>query len=189
MFGRHPRSNLAAAASGPRPAAWALLAIVGLAAAGCGYNFRAPYDKSVQTVFVPMFKSQTFTRDVEKMLTEMIQKEIGRRTPYRIVDNLEDADTILNGVVNFVDKNLVVESPFNLPRQLTRTVNVSVNWLHNPPTTSEKTRQPTIISETVNFVPEVGETSLTALNSVCQRLAAQVVDMMEQPWYTEEDLK
>jgi hypothetical protein len=186
MLGRN-RSTLAAPGR-RQAAAWALLAMVGLTG-GCGYNFRAPYDKSVQTVYVPMFKSQTFTRDVEKMLTEMIQKEIGRRTPYRIVDNLEDADTILSGVVNFADKNIVVESPFNLPRQLTRTVNVSVNWLHNPPTASEKKREPTIISETVNFVPEIGETSLTALHAVCQRLSAQVVDMMEQPWYTEEDLR
>ena len=160
-----------------------------LCVGGCGYSFRAPYDKTVQTVFVPMFKSQTFTRDVEKMLTELVQKEIGRRTPYRLVSDLDRADTVLSGTVNFVDKNIVVESPFNLPRQLTRTMNVSVNWVHNPPTEAEKKRPPTIIADTVNFVPEVGETSLTATYQLCQRLAGQIVDMMEQPWYTEEDLK
>jgi hypothetical protein len=110
------------------------------------------------------------------------------RTPYRLVDDVENADTILTGTVNFVDKNILVENPFNLPRQLTRTVNASVNWTHNPPTEAEKKRVPTIISETLNFVPEVGETAVTASYSVCQRLAAQIVDMMEQPWYTEEDL-
>ena len=143
----------------------ALIALAALATSGCGYSFRAPYDKSVQTVYVPMFKSQTFTRDVE------------------------NADTILSGSVNFVDKNILVENPFNLPRQLTRTINASVNWVHNPPTEAEKKREPTIISETLNFVPEVGETAVTASYAVCQRLAAQIVDMMEQPWYTEEDLK
>ena len=71
----------------------ALIALAALATSGCGYSFRAPYDKSVQTVYVPMFKSQTFTRDVEKMLTELVQKEIGRRTPYRLVDDVENADT------------------------------------------------------------------------------------------------
>ncbi len=160
-----------------------------LCVGGCGYSFRAPYDKTVQTVFVPMFKSQTFTRDVEKMLTELVQKEISRRTPYRLVSDPDRADTVLSGTVNFVDKNIVVESPFNLPRQLTRTVNASVNWVHNPPTEAEKNRQPTIISDTTNFVTEVGETSLTATYQLCQRLADQIVDMMEQPWYTEEDLR
>lgn len=166
-------------------AAVAILLCVG----GCGYSFRAPYDKTVQTVFVPMFKSQTFSRDVEKMLTELVQKEIGRRTPYRLVSDIERADTVLSGTVNFVDKNIYVESPFNLPRQLTRTVNVSVNWVHNPPTESEKNRAPTIIADTTNFLPEVGETTTTATYQICQRLADQIVDMMEQPWYTEEDLK
>ena len=187
MLGRLQRS-VSPASARPRAAAWAMLAAVLIATGGCGYSFRAPYDKSVQTVFVPIFKSQTFSRDVEKILTELIQKEISRRTPYRLVDNEEEADTILSGTVNFVDKNILVESPSNLPRQLTRTANVSVNWVHNPPTDTEKQRLPTIITDTVNFVPEIGETSLTAQYQLCERLAAQVVDMMEQPWYTEEDL-
>ena len=166
----------------------ALIALAALASSGCGYSFRAPYDKSISTVYVPMFKSQTFSRDVEKMLTELVQKGIGRRTPYRLVDEVDNADTILTGTINYVDKNILVENPFNLPRQLTRTVNASVNWVHNPPTEAEKTREPTIISETLNFVPEVGETSVTVTYQACQRLADQIVDMMEQPWYTEEDL-
>lgn len=184
MDGNRPRSIM------PAPSRRrALVALVALAATGCGYSFRAPYDKSVQTVYVPMFKSQSFTRDVEKMLTELVHKEIMRRTPYRLVDDVENADTILTGSVNFVDKNVLVENPFNLPRQLTRTINASVNWVHNPPTEAEKRREPTIISETLNFVPEVGETALTSTYQTCQRLAAQIVDMMEQPWYTEEDLQ
>ena len=32
--------------------------------AGCGYSIRAPFDKSVRTVFVPIFKTQSFRRDV-----------------------------------------------------------------------------------------------------------------------------
>lgn len=186
MTGNRPRPI---APEPSRRRALIVLAAAAAATAGCGYSFRAPYDKSVQTVFVPMFKSQTFTRDIEKMLTELVHKEIMRRTPYRLVDDVDNADTILTGSVNFVDKNILVENPFNLPRQLTRTINASVNWVHNPPTEAEKNREPTIISETLNFVPEVGETAVTASYAVCQRLAAQIVDMMEQPWYTEEDLK
>ena len=37
---------------------------------GCGYSIRAPFDKSVKTVFVPIFKSQSFRRDLEQKLTE-----------------------------------------------------------------------------------------------------------------------
>ena len=46
------------------------------------------------------------------MLTEMVQKEIEKRTKYKVVGNPEQADTILEGTINFTEKNLVVE---NLP--------------------------------------------------------------------------
>lgn len=156
---------------------------------GCGYSVRAPFDKSVRTVFVPIFKTQSFRRDLNTDLCNQIQHEIMQRTPYKVVGRPEDADTKLEGTINFAEKNIVVESPFNLPRELNATIMVSVKWTHNPETEAEKVRQPTLVSETVNFVPEVGETSLTAFYRVNQRLAAQIVDMMEQPWYTDADLR
>ncbi len=163
-------------------------ALLGSCLGGCGYSIRAPFDKSVRTVFVPILKTQSFRRELNLNLTEMIQKEIMHRTPYKVVGRPEDADTVLDGSINFADKNIIVESPFNLPRQLNATIAVKVKWTHNPPTEAEKNRQDTIIMETVNFVPEVGETALTAFYGVNQRLAAQIVDMMEQPWFTDSDL-
>lgn len=156
---------------------------------GCGYSIRAPFDKSVKTVFVPVFKTQSFRRDLNLNLTEMIQKEIQYRTPYKVVGSPEGADTILEGAINFANKNIVVENPFNLPRELNATVSARVKWIHNPPTEEEEKQIPTVISETVNFVPEVGETAMTAYYRVNQRLAAQIVDMMEKPWYTKQDVK
>ncbi|QEH34098.1 hypothetical protein OJF2_26320 [Aquisphaera giovannonii] len=165
------------------------LALLPAATLGCGYSIRAPFDKSVKTVFVPVLKTRTFRRDLNLNLTEMIQKEIMHRTPYKVVGNPEGADTILEGTINYENKNIIVENPFNLPRQLNTTVTVAVKWTHNPPTEAEKSAGPTIVSETVNFVPEAGETSLTAFYAVNQRLATQVVDMMEQPWFNEADVK
>ena len=115
-------------------------------------------------------------------LTNILIQEIERRTPYKVVGTREDADTILDGTVNFADKNIIVESPFNLPRQLTATVNASVSWTQNPPTKKDIDRGPTVVSATVNFFPEIGETSATAFYKVNQNLAKQIVDMMEAPW-------
>ena len=166
-----------------------MIMLVGTMLSGCGYTIRAPFDKSVKTVFVPVFRTQSYRRDLNLNLCEMVQKEIMQRSPYKVVGRPEGADTILEGTINYTDKNTVVENPFNLPRELNATINVSVKWTHNPPTEAEKNRPPTIVSETVNFVPEVGESALTAFYRVNQRLAAQIVDMMEQPWYTNADLK
>ena len=61
-------------------------------------------------------------------------------------------------------------------------LNASVNWTHNPPTQEELDRGATTITETLNFVPEIGETSYTAFYRTCQLLAKQIVGMMEQAW-------
>ena len=166
-----------------------MIMLVGTMLSGCGYTIRAPFDKSVKTVFVPVFRTQSYRRDLNLNLCEMVQKEIMQRSPYKVVGRPEGADTILEGTINFADKNTVVENPFNLPRELNATISVVVKWTHNPPTEAEKCKPPTTVAETVNFVPEVGETALTAFYRVNQRLAAQIVDMMEQPWYTDADLK
>ena len=101
---------------------------------GCGYSIRVPYDTSVRTVYVPMFRSLTFRREIQMQLTELVIKEIEKRTPYKVVGKLDDGDTILEGTVNFAEKNIVVESPFNLPRQLTSQIMANVpNTMHNPP--------------------------------------------------------
>ena len=60
---------------------------------------------------------------------------------------------------------------------------VWVNWTHNPETEYEKTRLPTQVTEVNNFVPEVGESTLSAHYPVVQSIAKQIVDMMEQPWF------
>lgn len=153
---------------------------------GCGYSIRPPYDNTVKTVYIPIFKSVTFRRDVNLMLTKAIIDEVERRTPFKVVGREEGADTTLFGEVNFADKNTVVENPFNLPRQLTAQMNVTIKWLDNRLTGEEadkkKAELPALISELYYFTPEVGETSQLAFQRVCDKLAMQVVGMMEQPW-------
>jgi hypothetical protein len=156
--------------------------LLGLGLGGCGYSVRAPFDSSIKTVYVPVFRSVSFRRDLNLQLTELVIKEIERRTPFKVVGTPEGADTILDGTVNFADKNIIVENPFNLPRQLTATVNVAVNWTHNPPTKEEIDRLPTVVGEAVNFVPEVGESAESAFYRTNEALAKQIVDMMEKAW-------
>ncbi|MBV8676792.1 MAG: hypothetical protein JO355_06435, partial [Planctomycetaceae bacterium] len=47
---------------------------------------------------------------------------------------------------------------------------------------SEREAAPVIVSETVNFAEEIGESTTTAYYRAAQNLATQMVDMMEQPW-------
>ncbi|WZP00502.1 LPS assembly lipoprotein LptE [Isosphaeraceae bacterium EP7] len=165
-----------------RPTRRALLALGLSMVAGCGYSVRPPFDKSIRTIYVPVFRSVTFKRDVNFQLTELVKKEIANRTPFKLVNDPDAADTILDGEVNFADKNLIVESPFNLPRLLNAVMTVSVNWTDNRDNPDKKPVPPALISEAVNFAPELGETAETAFYKVNQKLAIQIVGMMEQRW-------
>jgi hypothetical protein len=155
-----------------------------------GWHFHAPFDTSeVKTVAI-FFKSNVFRRDLEKGLYEAVVKEINLRTPYRVVSDHEKADSLLTATITSDNKNLVVEAPTNLPRELNATITVQANWTHNPPTDIEAARTLTLISETINFIPEVGETAVSGYNHVIQSIAKQMVDMMEQAWFTKaEDLQ
>jgi hypothetical protein len=153
--------------------------LAGLALSGCGYSLRPPGYPDVKTVYVPVFRTISFRRDIQLMA---VIKEIEERTRYKVVGTPEEADTILEGTIMFSEKNLVVENPQNLPRELQAWVQASVRWIHNPPLEAELNAPPTIVGETVNFIPEVGETAQAGFYKTCQNLATQIVDMMDVPW-------
>src|SRR5215218_3507032 len=82
-----------------------LLAVVLAAAAGCtnpgghfsvlGYTTEPNYDPGICTVYVPIAQNITFRRGLEFDLTRAVIREIGSKTPFRIVDCKEKADTEL----------------------------------------------------------------------------------------------
>jgi Lipopolysaccharide-assembly len=167
----------------PLTAAVVASALVALAPAGCGYSIRPPYDPSIRTVYVPVFRSYTFREDANLKLTECVIKEIERRTPYKVVGSPEGADTTLSGIIQYVEKNILVENPNNLPRHLTATVNATVTWEDNRPARDEKKKPPSVVViENVSFYPELGETASLGYQKAFERMAQQIVGMMEQPW-------
>ncbi len=186
-----------------RAAAAALLASLGLSA-GCsslptpssaseggffGWHIQAPFDTSEGNRVFVYFKSNRYRRDLQLMLEEAVLKEISMRTPFVVVGRREDADSILEGVITVDDKYLIVEAPTNLPRELNATMTVWINWRHNPPQESEKNQLPTQIMESLPFVPELGQTTLTSFQQVTENIAKQIVDMMERPWFNADDVE
>lgn len=155
--------------------------IAGGCRSGIGYSIRAPYDTNIKTVYVPGFLSITFRRDINLQLTELVCKEIERRTPYKVVGKPEGADSTLAGTINYSEKNVIVESPELFPRQLTATIIVAVTWTDN--TLEEKQApNPAVVSETFNFYPEIGEPVEAAFYRSAEKMATQIVNMMEQSW-------
>ncbi len=152
---------------------------------GCkstGYSFRPPYSAQVKTVYVPVFKSITFRREVNLYLTEMVIKEIERRTPFKVVGSPDQPhDSTLEGTITYAEKNVVVENPNLLPRQLTSTMVIAVTWTDDK-AVEKKNPNPAIVSDTFNFYPEIGETAEAAFYRTAEKMAIQIVNMMEEPW-------
>ncbi len=115
-------------------------------------------------------------------LTELVIKEIEKRTPYKVVGTPEEADTSSKATINFADKNIVVENPFNLPRQLNATIKASVRLDPQPAPRTEREAAPVVVSETSTSSRKSARSTTTAFYRTTQNLATQIVDMMEQPW-------
>ncbi|MGQ9504848.1 MAG: LPS assembly lipoprotein LptE [Thermogutta sp.] len=160
-------------------------------AAGCaGYRVgnATLFRPDIETVYVPVFQSSSLRPGLGERLTEAVIKEIELRTPYKVVGSLERADSILTGRIVSETKRTVVENPYDDPREVATRFQVEVQWIDQRgqalsaeetiPVPSELT---TVVTETT-FVPEVGQSLATAHQAAIQRLAAQIVGMMENPW-------
>lgn len=171
-----------------------VLALVGislLVVGGCaGYQVGNVqlYRPDIQTVYVPMFQSASLRPGLGERLTEAVIKEIELRTPYKVVGSPEKADSILTGRIVSETKRTVVENPYDDPREIATRFQVEVQWIDNRgrSLTAEETipvpPELTSVVAEATFVPEVGQSLATAQQAAIQRLASQIVGMMENPW-------
>ncbi len=160
-----------------------LALLVAIAPLGCGYTIRPPFDRRIKTVYVPMFKSTRFRRDLNIQFTQMLQDEIRLRTPYSVVGDPDAADARLDGIIQYDDKNLMVESPNNLPRQESASLMCTVTFLDNKTGASTtKTTPPALVAEVAQFFPEIGETTQLGYQKAMQKMAKDIVSMMESAW-------
>ncbi|GIW89007.1 MAG: hypothetical protein KatS3mg108_3331 [Isosphaeraceae bacterium] len=150
---------------------------------GCGYSIRPPYNPAIRTVYLPVFQSFRFRRDLNIQLTELLRAEIVTRTPYRVVANPEGADARLEGTVIFDDKNVMVENPNNLPRHILGTLTVNVTFTDNRSGSSRSKSIPAaVVTESAPFYPEIGEPAQAGFEKAMKEIVRDIVNMMEEPW-------
>lgn len=160
-----------------------VLLVAAALAGGCGYTLRAPYDPGIRTVYVPVFRSYTFRPELNLELTRAVQQEINRRTPFRVVDRPEDADIVVYGTILFTNKNVIVTNPFNFTRNLTAEMTAEVTWEDLRVERDPEKEPPKVrVSDSVYFFPEVGETARLGYEKAVQRMAKEIVNMMEESW-------
>ena len=154
---------------------------------GCGYMMGSGFPAEVRTVHVPIFRSEAFRRGVEFQLTEAVQKEIQRRTPFRLADE-GVADTRLSGRIIDIRKDVLGETRYDDPRELQLSLAVEVVWEDVRNSRILARQQISLAPEFVQlvslseFAPEVGQSLATGTQQAVDRMSRQIVDMMESPW-------
>lgn len=162
----------------------------GLASSGCAkYRFGAAslYPPDIQTIYVPMFESNSFRRNLSELLTEAVCKEIEARTPYKLVGNPQ-ADSVLTGKLTSDTKRVIIEDQYDMPRETEVNISVEVRWINrrgdliNPASTVPLPQDLVTLSAPGQLVPEFGQSVSTAQLQSIQTLASQIVSLMEMPW-------
>lgn len=151
-------------------------------------------------------------RELEVDITQAVIREINTRTTMRVTSDRETADTELLGTLLKIDKNPVNRNQQNHVREAEVILTAQVVWLdlrdgrplsnprppranvEPPPDPFDPTAPPPApprIKEAVRpvqvqgvgrLIPELGETNATANKMAVDRLARQIVNMMEAPW-------
>jgi hypothetical protein len=177
-----------------------------------GYTTRPNYDPNIRTVYVPMFANKTFWRGLEFELTEAVVREIQAKTPYRVESNPDCADTELIGTVVNYNKNILNRNQLNEVREAETVLAVEVIWRDRrtgeilsrpvqagvpsagtpffsadvppvpPPGLIAPPPPPVLVQSVGGFIPELGSSISSARKENVDRLAVQIVSLMERPW-------
>ncbi len=146
----------------------------------------ALFPPDVTTVYVPMVESESFRPGLGEALTEAIAKEIEAKTPYKVVGS-PNADSILSANIINDTKRVIVENKFDEPRSTEVNYQVQVSWINRkgdliyggavplPPAMVE-------LGQGAAYIPEYGQSYTTSQYQVVQRMAEQIVGLMERPW-------
>jgi hypothetical protein len=170
-----------------------------------GYTSRPLYDTSIRTVYVPIFQNVTFVKGIEFQLTRAVIREIEAKIPvWKVVSDRSCADTELQGKI--VNWTKIVTIPNNLGevRDMQTTMTVELIWRdlrpgHGgeilsqqppgrpadpaPPLPPVPAKPPPVVVQSITFAtPELGPSVATARQTNVDRLAVQIVSMMEKPW-------
>jgi hypothetical protein len=155
-------------------------------------------------------------RELEAELTRAVIREVEAKTPYKHLDDSDRADTELLGTVLSFTKNIVNRTQQNETREVEYVLVVELVWrdlrdgrILTTPRRAEglidpseipafdpnnvpiargpEAPRPVVISTTSRALVELGESSATAQKMAVDRMAIQIISMMEKPWSLNRD--
>jgi hypothetical protein len=166
---------------------WLFLPLLLCGCAGYQIGNQALFPDDVRTVYVPVFKSNSFRRNLGERITEAVVKAIERRTPYKVVND-PNADSVLTGRLVSESKHVLVPDNTGDARDVQVAMKVEVSWVDRKGRLLRDNKSVPLpqevvdVSATADLVAEVGQSTATAQQQAICRLAEQIVGLMEKPW-------
>lgn len=161
---------------------WAMVIFLP-ACGGCqtlGYSDKTVYPEQIRTVSIQAFENKTFYRDIEFDLTSALAKLIETRTPYKIVSDPDRADSVISGQIVQIDQmGTYVDTRTGRVQESDIVVRAVINWkdlasgqvlLNSQPVEALASR--ILASQDLTY----------GLRLAVNRLAEQIVQMMEKAW-------
>lgn len=148
---------------------------------------RTLYRNDIATVSVPVFQSESLRRFLGERLTEAVIKEVELKTPYKVA-NGRLAHSRLTGRIIHDAKYAITENRNDELRDIELELFAEVAWQDrngNSLLAPQRVAIPQVLhraGQAVHFVPEGGQSLTTAQQDAIERLATQIVALMELPW-------
>jgi hypothetical protein len=169
-----------------------------------GYTTRPNYDPTIRTVYVPIVNNGTLRRGIEFELGRALVREIEAKIPtLKVASDRSCADTeLLIKIVNET-KALMIPNQLGEVRDAQLTLTAEVIWRDlrpghqnellsqplpgrradpQPPGPPPTGGPPVVVQALSRFTPELGQSRLTAEQTLINNMAVQIVSMMERPW-------
>jgi hypothetical protein len=159
-----------------------------LALAGCenidptaSYSSRSLYRTDIRNVFVEMFESESFRRQVEFELTRAVSEQLELHSPYKVVSDRRKADTILKGTINRIDeKSLARQRDLDRPVASEVMLVVTIRW--EDQRTGDYIIDDQRLKVSGNYAALLGASRDSAAKEAANELAVRIVETMEEPW-------
>jgi hypothetical protein len=178
------------------------LALLPMALVGCtqrghldlfGYTTEPVYDPDIRTVYVKTFDNVTYRLGLEFDLTKAVIREIEAKTPFKVTNCRETADTELIGKIVSWRKSVINQNQLNEVREAEIGIAVELVWrdlrpggavpLAGPGGDVVPT-PPVLVQPSATFIPELGGSRTSAEKMLIDNLAVGIVQKMElaRPW-------
>lgn len=146
-----------------------------------GYSTESLFPENIATVRLEMFDNRSFRRGVEYEFTDALGKRIESATPYKIVTDPDRADSVISGqLLSIGEATLTIERNTARPLEKEVVIAAAVNWKDLKTGKMMINNQTVTASATYSGFQNQDFTYASSL--AANRLAAKVVELMEQRW-------